>query len=84
MTISSQKPKKSVEANCTLLHNKKDVKAFRVVIPEGKFIVIDYKDRASKSPDTEVYWESGTWPLAKHASQYKEVEKTVNAFLKGK
>jgi hypothetical protein len=84
MTTQSQKTsnKQFLDVQVELLYNKKDTKAFKVCIKEGKFIVIDYKDRFGKSPDTEIFWESGTWPVQHFTEQFKVANKTVTDYLK--
>ncbi len=84
MTTNTTKKasKQILDVTVINLYDTNGIKAFKVDIKEGKFIVIDYKDRFGKTPDTEAYWESGTWPVAKHTSQYKAIEKAINSFLK--
>lgn len=86
MTAESQKlsNKQFLDVQVETLYEKNNTKAFKVCIKEGKFIVVDYNDRFGKNPDTEIYWESGTWPVQKHHSQHKIVDKTVTDYLKRK
>lgn len=86
MTTQSQKTsnKEFLDVQVEPLYEKAGTKAFKVRIKEGKFIVIDYKDRFSKTPDTEIFWESGTWPVQHFTEQYKIANKTVTDYLKRK
>lgn len=86
MTTHSQKTstKQFLDVQVETLYEKNNTKAFKVCIKEGKFIVMDYNDRFSKAPDTEIFWESGTWPVQQHHSQYKIVDKTVSDYLRRK
>lgn len=86
MTTQSQKTssKQFLDVQVEALYDKNNTKAFKVCIKEGKFIVIDYTDRFSKNPDTEIYWESGTWPVQHYTEQYKIANKTVTDYLKRK
>lgn len=84
MTTQSQKTsnKQFLDVQVETLYKKKNTKAFKVCIKEGKFIVIDYNDRFGKNPDTEIFWESGTWPVQHYTAQYKAANKAVTDFLK--
>jgi hypothetical protein len=86
MTTQTQKTstKQFLDVQVEVLYDKNDTKAFKVGIKEGKFIVMDYKDRFSKNPDTEIFWEYGMFQLQNYTSQYKSADKTVTDFLKRK
>jgi hypothetical protein len=86
MTTESKKTsnKQFSDVQIEQLYDKKNVKAFKVHIKEGKFIVMDYKDRFSKNPDTEIFWEHGMFQLQHYTSQYKAADKSVRDFLKYK
>lgn len=86
MTTQSQKTssKQFLDVQVEQLHDKKNVKAFKVNIKEGKFIVMDYKDRFSKNPDTEIFWEHGMFQVPHYTSQFKAANKVVTDFLKRK
>ena len=86
MTTQSQKTstKQFLDVHVELLYEKNNTKAFKVGIKEGKFIVMDYKDRFSKNSDTEIFWEYGMFQLQNYTSQYKAADKSVTDFLKRK
>lgn len=86
MTTQSQKtsPKQFLDIRVEILHEKNNTKAFKVGIKEGKFIVMDYADRFSKNPDTEIFWEHGMFQLQHYTPQYKAADKTVTDYLKRK
>lgn len=81
---SNVSSKKLLDVRIEPLHESKKVKAFRVHIKEGKFIVIDYKDRFGPTPDTEIFWESSTYPINKTTNDFKAADKVVTDFLKKK
>jgi len=76
--------KKLLDVQIETIHSDSGIKAFKVRIKEGKFIVVDYKDRFAKNPDTEIFWEHGMVQLAPHFSEYKAATKVVTDHLKGK
>ncbi len=76
--------KKLLDVHIEPLHESKKVKAFKVHIKEGKFIVIDYKDRFMAYPDTEIFWEHGTCQVSQFTNEFKAANKAVNDFLKKK
>jgi hypothetical protein len=83
MTTTSQKTAKlPLDVSVEMLHSKETVTAFKVKSKEGRFIVIDYTDRFSKNPDTEIFWESGVIKVMPHTSEYKTIYKFVTEFLK--
>ena len=83
MTTTSQKhTKQPLDVSIEVLHNNKTMKAFKVKAKEGKFIVIDYSDRFSKNPDTEIFWESGVIKVSAHTSEYKSINNLVTDFIK--
>ena len=86
MTTQSQKTssKQFLDIQVETLYNTNNIKTFKVSIKEGKFIVMDYKDRFSKISDTEIFWESGTFQLQPHTKEYKAVDKVVTDFLRKK
>ena len=86
MTTQSQKTstKQFLDVHVELLYEKNNTKAFKVGIKEGKFIVMDYKDRFSKNSDTEIFWEYGMFQLQNYTSQYKAADKSVTDYLKRK
>lgn len=83
MTTISQKPtKQPIDVHIEMLHNKENVKVFKVKAKQGRFIVFDYKDRFSKTPDTEIFWESGVIKVLPHTPEYKAIDKLVTNFIK--
>lgn len=84
MTAQSQKTstKQPLDVQVEMLHDTSTTKVFKVCIREGKFIVMDYSDRFSKNPDTEIFWEHGMFQLQHYTSQYKAADKVVTDFLK--
>lgn len=81
---SNVSDKKLLDVQVELLYDKKQTKAFKVHIKEGKFIVIDYKDRFGKNPDTEIFWETSTFQLLHFKPEYKIVNRIIDNFLKKK
>jgi len=81
---SNVSSKKLLDVHIEPLHESKKIKAFKINIKEGKFIVLDYKDRFSKNPDTEIFWEHGYVQLSQFSSEFKAADKAVNDFLKRK
>lgn len=67
-----------------VLYSSDKVKAFKVSIKEGVFTVIDYTDRFSKTPDTEVYYQRYNDPVAKHTAEFKAADKYVTEYLRRK
>lgn len=65
-----------------VLHKGRRTKAFSVHIPEGKYIVIDYRDRFGKNPDTEIYTEGYLTEVRFHTSEYKAASYAVTEYLK--
>lgn len=83
MTTTSQKTtKQPVDVIIEILYDYKNTKAFKVKAKEGRFIVMDYKDRFSKSPDTEIFWESGAIKVSAHTTEFKNINKLITEFLK--
>ena len=64
-----------------VLYETRDMLVFKVNIQEGKFLVIDYKNRFGKDPDTEIYYEEHLDPVLSHKLEYKAVERAVNDFM---
>ena len=73
--------KQVLDVNVEQLYNKKGVKAFKVSIREGTFIVVDYIDRFSKEPDTEIYWERYIDIVRPNTSEYRAANSHVTTFL---
>ena len=67
-----------------VLYSSDNVKAFKVSIKEGVFTVIDYADRFSKTPDTEVYYQRYNDAVARHTPEYKAADKYVSEYLRRK
>ncbi len=83
MTTTSQKTtKQPVDVIIEILYDVENVKAFKVKAKQGKFIVMDYKDRFGKNPDTEIFWESGAIKVSSHTAEFKTVNKLVTEFIK--
>lgn len=83
MTTTSQKStKQSIDVSIEILHKEQYMTVFKVKAREGRFIVMDYKDRLSKTPDTEIFWESGAIQVLPHSSEYKTIDKLVGEFVK--
>lgn len=74
--------KKLLDVQVETIYDRSQIKAFKVRIKEGKFIVIDYKDRFAKNPDTEIFWEHGMVQLAVHLLEYKAANKVITEHLK--
>ncbi len=84
MTSTSEKynSRQIADTKIETLHDKPPMKVFKVTIKQGRFIVIDYKNRFDKKPDTEVFWESGAIPILPHAPEYKLVDKIITSHIK--
>ena len=64
-----------------VLYETRDMLVFKVNIQEGKFLVIDYKNRFGKTPDTEIYYQEHMDFVPAHKPEYKAVEIAVNDFM---
>lgn len=86
MTSASEKTniRQTADTKIEVLYDKNSIKAFKVTIKQGRFIVIDYKDRFDKKSDTEVFWESGLIKILPHTNEYKIVDKIITNFIKSK
>jgi hypothetical protein len=86
MTTETQKTsnKRVCDVSVVVLYEKNNITAYRVHITQGKFVVIDYKDRFGKSPDTEIFWENGAILILPHTNEYKYANTAVNVFLRDK
>ena len=84
MTSTSEKSnsREIPDTKIETLYETPSIKAFKVTIKQGRFIVVDYKNRFDKKPDTEMFWESGAIQIPPHASEYKLVDKIVTNYIK--
>lgn len=82
MTNTKSPPtKSSPKVFVKTLYRGPVVSAYSVHIPEGKFIVIDYVDRRSKTPDTEIYVEAYIQEVKPHTSEYKAANQAVKNYI---
>jgi hypothetical protein len=81
---SKSSNKKFVDVVVECVYESKKVKAYRVDIKEGIFLVIDYTDRSVSKRDTEVYWDRYIQVIPDHNNEYKLADKAVTDFLKQK
>ena len=80
---NSTKSNKAVQdVAVKVTYSKKQMTVFQVHIKEGKFIVIDYKNRFNGTPDTEVFWEARTQAVSQFTPEFKAASKAVEIFLK--
>ena len=79
---NSKSNKQILDINVECIKDKDTLKVFRVHIKEGKFIVVDYKNRFGVNADTEIFWESGAHQLNPTSSEYKAANKAVTDYLK--
>jgi hypothetical protein len=86
MTTTSEKSnnRQNSETKIEVLYSKAQLTAYKVSIKQGRFIVMDYKDRLSKQPDTEIFWESGVIKILPHSNEYKIVDKIITNYVKTK
>ena len=87
MTTASEKTsnnRQNPEVKIDIVYDKSPITVFKVNIKQGRFIVIDYKNRFDKQPDTEIFWESGVIKMLPHANEYKIVDKIVTNYVKSK
>lgn len=87
MTTTSEKSnnnRQNSETKIEVLYSKSPITAYKVSIKQGRFIVMDYKDRLSKQPDTEIFWESGVIKILPHSNEYKIVDKIITNYVKTK
>jgi len=66
------------------IYSSKAVNVFKVNIKEGIFTVLDYKDRFSKSPDTEIYYSRYTDSVSPNSKEFKAANQVVTNFLQNK
>jgi hypothetical protein len=83
-TKSSASSKQILDVSVICLHESNKVKAFKVSIKEGEFIVLDYSDRFGKTPDTEIYYARYTDFMSPNSKEYKVVNQHVTNFLKSR
>ena len=76
--------KKILDLNVSVVFTNSKIKVFSVSSKEGIFTVIDYVDRFSSSPDTEIYYTRYTDPLSVNSAEYKKINNYVTSYLKDK
>jgi hypothetical protein len=81
MNTMAPSTKCSQKISVKTLYKSSRVKAFSVHIPEGKYLVLDYKDRRSKTPDTEVYTEEYLREVRFHTPEYKAANQAVSNYI---
>lgn len=87
MTTASEKTsnnRQNSETKIEIIYDKAPTTVYKVHVKQGRFIVIDYKNRLDKQPDTEIFWESGAIKIMPYANEYKIVDKLVTSFIKTK
>ena len=74
-------PKPKVTVTIKNIYKSKNVSVFSVVIQQGTFTVIDYKDRFGKNKDTEVYYTQYMDQIKPKSEEYKIVNAHVDEFI---
>jgi len=68
----------TLRGTVALLHNKKGVRAFKVICDLGAFIVIDYE---CDPLDREVYWERNTVQIRPGREEYDIAGALVRGYV---
>lgn len=74
-------PKPKVKVTIKNIHKSKNVNVFLVTTPQGKFTVIDYKDRFGKNKDTEIYYTDYMDQIKPKSDEYRIVNAHVDEFI---
>ena len=77
-------PKKQKKDVVNVLYKSKKVRACELILPEGKFTVVDYREKSTNSlSDREVYWTSGIIPISPHKTEYLLASDVLDNYLNG-
>ena len=63
------------------IYQSSKVRAYKVSIKEGIFTVVDYQDRFSKNPDTEIYYTRYNDPVSPNSKEYKAANQVVTNYI---
>ena len=74
-------PKPKAKVTIKNIYKSKNVNVFTVIIPQGTFTVIDYKDRFGKDKDTEIYYTQYMDQIKPKSEEYKIVNAHVDEYI---